>query len=418
MTSFSFFNLGSYTSTEKRFSVYYFFSRLWFHTPIWVLFFLSKGFTLLDFAFINMFFWWSILLSEIPTGYIADYFGRKTSLVLSYIIQSIGVAIFVIAVDPFFLIISEVVWGIGITLSSGAETAWLYDEIQYSEVIVNGNSKKQANERFKNVYGSMQSLLHFSLAIGQLLGGFIAEIRIFLPHTIVAILFFVVSIWLIFIPEHKNVRELNNSSKDDLLNSTEKPSIKGSFQELLKPIILVFGITYIILGSYIDIRYLMQENLANFSLSYGEIGIFFALIMFSISLGNTSSKYVIELIFKEYSYMLTFIIMSISFILMSITHLIGLLVIFLIINFFYGVITPVISENINELISSVNRATILSILGATSEIIFIIFQFVVSYVVVVKNFDYAYLIIGASMFLILIPCSIYLFKNKEKLVIN
>lgn len=417
--TFKSLSLKTYTSTEKKFLVYFFISDFWLHTPIWILFFASKGYSLLDIAFINMFFWWSIVLFEIPTGYVADLFGRKISIVLSYLIQSFGIALFVVSKNEIVLIISSIIWGLGITLSSGADTAWLYDEIQYSEMIIQGRTKNQANGRYRNVYGSAQSLSYFSLAISQVLGGFIAEINLSLPHTIVAILFFFVSFYVILIPEHRSINEPQKDlTEQESSTYVKKPSVKIAFKEFITPLVFVFSIIPIILGSFLDIRYFMQEDLANSALSYGSIGIYFGLVMLVISFGNAQSKFIIKMFLKTNSYIILLLTIGTSFILMSIAPLVQLLIIFLLVNFSYGVLSPVLSENINRMISSENRATILSIISLCTKLVFIMFQITISYIIITYGFKYAYLVTGVAIVIILVPCTLYIKSKRVAILVN
>lgn len=71
----------------------------------------------------------TILTSEIPTGVVADLYSRKGSVALAFLIS--GTAIILAGVlDTFLLLlISSALWGFGLTFRSGAETAWLTDEL-------------------------------------------------------------------------------------------------------------------------------------------------------------------------------------------------------------------------------------------------------------------------------------------------
>lgn len=70
----------------------------------------------------------TVLLAEIPTGVVADVFSRKWSVVASWAV--IGIAQFLGPVSEIFglLMIWQVLWAIGFTLQSGADTAWVTDE--------------------------------------------------------------------------------------------------------------------------------------------------------------------------------------------------------------------------------------------------------------------------------------------------
>ncbi|MGE7022244.1 MFS transporter [Solibacillus cecembensis] len=72
----------------------------------------------------------SILLFEIPTGLVADFFGRKKSLVIGTFI--IGAAHLLEGSFPEFwaIAVGSALWGIGWTFISGAEQAWIADELE------------------------------------------------------------------------------------------------------------------------------------------------------------------------------------------------------------------------------------------------------------------------------------------------
>ena len=71
----------------------------------------------------------TILLFEVPTGVVADAYSRRLSIIIGYFIMGWG---FVIeGLFPAFLpiVIAQIFWGVGYTFTSGAQQAWLSDEI-------------------------------------------------------------------------------------------------------------------------------------------------------------------------------------------------------------------------------------------------------------------------------------------------
>ncbi|MGL6031440.1 MAG: MFS transporter [Kurthia gibsonii] len=104
----------------------------------------------------------AVLLCEIPTGLVADLFGRKKSIIIGTII--IGCAHLLEGSIPSFtaIAIAAALWGIGWTFISGAETAWIADEItpeQLDHTLLNG-------AKFSSI-GSFIGILT-SVAIGSL----------------------------------------------------------------------------------------------------------------------------------------------------------------------------------------------------------------------------------------------------------
>ncbi|MEM9519302.1 MAG: MFS transporter [Actinomycetota bacterium] len=71
----------------------------------------------------------TILLSEIPTGVIADIRSRRQSVIIAFVVCGIA-AIGAGLADTFLtLAVTQAVWAFGTTFRSGAETAWFTDEV-------------------------------------------------------------------------------------------------------------------------------------------------------------------------------------------------------------------------------------------------------------------------------------------------
>lgn len=135
----------------------------------------------------------AVLLCEIPTGLVADLFGRKKSIIIGTII--IGCAHLLEGSIPSFtaIAIAAALWGIGWTFISGAETAWIADEItpeQLDYTLLNG-------AKFSSI-GSFIGILT-SVAIGSL---FTVQIAILFAG---AVLLLIALFSIFWIPETKFV---------------------------------------------------------------------------------------------------------------------------------------------------------------------------------------------------------------------
>ena len=71
----------------------------------------------------------TILVAEVPTGIVADTYSRRRSVIIGYAL--IGVCYLVQGVVPLYLAIlaAEIVRGVGETFISGAQDAWIADEV-------------------------------------------------------------------------------------------------------------------------------------------------------------------------------------------------------------------------------------------------------------------------------------------------
>lgn len=71
----------------------------------------------------------SVLLAEIPTGVVADTVSRKRSIVISHVVMGIAFVLTGLTTDFVPLLLTQVMWGVGWTFTSGADVAWITDEL-------------------------------------------------------------------------------------------------------------------------------------------------------------------------------------------------------------------------------------------------------------------------------------------------
>ena len=72
----------------------------------------------------------SVFFGEVPTGVVADTLSRKWSLAISHLIMGIGIIMSGLTTSFWPLVISQVLWGLGWTFTSGADVAWVTDELR------------------------------------------------------------------------------------------------------------------------------------------------------------------------------------------------------------------------------------------------------------------------------------------------
>jgi MFS transporter, DHA3 family, tetracycline resistance protein len=68
-------------------------------------------------------------LCEVPTGIVADVYSRRLSIVIGYLLVGAGFAIEGLIPTFAAIMATQVIWGVGITFTSGATDAWLADEV-------------------------------------------------------------------------------------------------------------------------------------------------------------------------------------------------------------------------------------------------------------------------------------------------
>lgn len=136
----------------------------------------------------------SVLLFEMPTGLFADHFGRKRSLAFGTLV--IGLAHVLEGSTPEFwaIAVASAMWGIGWTFISGAEQAWIADELNaksLEKTFLRG-SQFSSLARFAAILASVTIAAIWSVQIAIIVAG---------------IMLIVMAVWaFIKLPETKFVR--------------------------------------------------------------------------------------------------------------------------------------------------------------------------------------------------------------------
>src|SRR5210317_775949 len=90
--------------------------------PIVALFYNENGLDELDIYLLQAIYSLSVVIMEIPSGYMADIVGRKKTLVLGGVLGTLGFVIYSISSSFLGFLIAEVTLGIGGSFISGADS--------------------------------------------------------------------------------------------------------------------------------------------------------------------------------------------------------------------------------------------------------------------------------------------------------
>lgn len=157
------FDMRRYFARNLR--VYYLFEAtsgflIWM--PIWMIYMIDgRGMSLTQVATMESVFWITVVLMEVPTGAVADRWGRRVSLCLGscgFVIASVA---FAFADDYVGLTISYTIMAVAMTLHSGAGQALLFDTLR---------CLGRTHEYERHV-GRAEALSFATLVAAMLLGG-------------------------------------------------------------------------------------------------------------------------------------------------------------------------------------------------------------------------------------------------------
>ena len=95
--------------------------------PVAVPFFQSKGLSMQEVFSLQALFALIVLVTEVPSGYVADLFGRKQTLLIGAAFCGVGHSLLLLADGFWGLALFEAALAVGHSLVSGADIALLYD---------------------------------------------------------------------------------------------------------------------------------------------------------------------------------------------------------------------------------------------------------------------------------------------------
>lgn len=97
----------------------------------YVTFLQQNGLNLLQVNLVNMVFYLTLFICEIPTGAFADIFGRKTSFMAACGLTSLGMITYGCVHTFAGFVLAETILAVGMTFRSGAFQAWLVDSLKH-----------------------------------------------------------------------------------------------------------------------------------------------------------------------------------------------------------------------------------------------------------------------------------------------
>lgn len=107
-------------------------------TLVWVLapvyFVKTVGMSPLQLVLVGTFMELSVFVFELPTGIVADVYSRRLSTIVGYLIMGLALVFVGLTAEAWAVILGWAIWGFGYTFTSGAEDAWLADEIGVDKV--------------------------------------------------------------------------------------------------------------------------------------------------------------------------------------------------------------------------------------------------------------------------------------------
>jgi MFS family permease len=373
--------------------------NLHFFAGVLVPFFtLWGGMSFTQIMILQAIFTFSIFALEVPTGTIADKFGRRISLSLAGVAGMLGALIYVSYPNFWVFALAEFVFGIGIALASGADQAMIYDSLKQAK-------REKESKKIFSRWGSMMLIsLMIAAPVGSLIGKYFG---LKIPMLLTAVPFLMMSIIALTLKEPPATRKNLDKDYFKILVSGVK-YLRD--HRILK--ILAFDFISLQVIAFFVI-WVNQFVLQKYGVSISWFGFVQAAIIIGEMIVLNSFMKLEKIVGGKKRYLLfTAVIVIASYLVMVLTKNVYLTIVAVILIGSFGITRkPLFASYFNKYIDSHNRATVLSAISMVLSLVTTVFNIIFGRLVD-WNFRYALLI----MALLLIVFTIFSKTREEHLI--
>lgn len=356
---------GSIGSNIPRYIVYTALKGVGFglFLPIWVIYLQQqRGLSLSQAALIDVTFFIAAALAELPTGIVADRFGRKTSMTIGASLITASLIGWTFAPTLLLTIIAYVVMGVGMTFLSGAEDAFFYETVRASG----------REDDYPRLLGQVSATFPGALALGSVASGFLAAINLLLPFALAGFVLLAALGIVLTLREpdskqsqHEQVRpSLRVVLEQSLATLRERPTLRFSMVYL----------AVVPLASFMIESVFVQPQALALGVPLAGIGIIVMAIQFAAMAGSAWSARLTAHLGEGRALSIAPIVICSSLLLLAAMQVMPALLLIGVMGFVTAVVHPILVGRMQQELSDESRATMLSMQSLTLTMVAAISQ--------------------------------------------
>lgn len=382
------------SSVEKRYRQglksniwkFYLFEALWslvFFFPIFQIFYLARNMSITQIAFIGITFSIARMAMEMPSGVLADKWGRKKTLFLSQIFFIISMGIIIFSHSFLLFLLASIFSGFWLACYSGTGVAFFYDTLL----------ELKRKDDYEKLWGKLTLLTAVVGFVAAFSAGFLFEIKITWPYIFTAISAF---LSLFVIATFTEPKFHKPAEEDSLFLHFKKSMMKVVKNEYIGFIVIFGAILAFALDYLFDYG---QIYLKTIGIPIALFGIIFAFKSIIEGVGASSANK----IKNKFSYrgIFTFALFFTIIIIFGLSYLdnyFGVFV-FLLSFFIMGMFRIIQRGYIHRQVESYNRATVDSVSSFIIAIIAVIFEPIAGKIADLYSIRTSFFVLGCLLLL-------------------
>jgi MFS family permease len=365
--------------------------------PVIVLVWLKAGLVFHEMLLLQGLFVLPILILEVPSGSIADFWSRKGCASVFH--GLFGIAMFFYAIgDNFYIFaLAEVTAGITVAFQTGSETALIYDSLFSLD-------SNEVDDKFGNIVSKRMTIMFLGGALGALTGGFIGTITTVQMPIFIATIGHLAFASLVYWGYTESPRLKAKTPQAAIMKALGSLKHQTELKVILTFSLL--GIVFSRIGFWAVQHILVEEfSVSSFIMGFVLAGFNLCAAISSLLIQSRVSKLSNQWIFLaiiciEGAYFLVLIQMP---------YLFGILIMSLMAQITRGIRTPIIQAILQQRLQSDERATFVSLMSFVGSLIY----FIASVIIDVLNFSREQTLIGSLLGITLIGFILLSFQVKK-----
>lgn len=355
----------------------------WFNLvmPIVVLFYHDNGLTMTQIFWLKSVYSIAMVITELPSGYLADVWGCRRILLWGSIMGMLGILIYSLSSDFYSFMVAEIILGIGFSFVSGADSALLYDSLK---------AENRAGDYVK-FEGRITSAGNFAEALAGVAGGLLAAISLRTPYYFQIFVAAIAIPAAFFLKEPRHVQEKVQLKMKEIFSilkfAYREPEIRGA--------IMISSVTG---AATLTFAWFVQPFFEHAGVPVAVFGILWTMLNLSTGVFSMFSYRIERWLGKRNTLLFTVILLSAGFIFSALEiSLAGIVILF---GFYIvrGIASPVLKDYIHQYTDSKVRATILSVRNFEIRIIFAAIGPALGYLTDTFSLKTALLVAGLAYF--------------------
>jgi len=358
---------------------------LFFFVPVMTLFWQDNGLSLLEVMILQSIFSIATVLLEFPSGVLADRYGKRKVLITASLMSLVGLALYCVADDFYSFLVAELLLAVWIALMSGADSALLYDSLK----------ELRREDEYTKIWGNIQFYSLVFLAVVNVLGGIIATQE--LRYTLYASLPFSL---IAFLSSFFFVEAGRGSCSDSIRSQLQDVQSVFSWQTPLLWIMIYAGIIFAFNQGGL---WIYQPYFKASGVEIVYFGVIFAAFQVVAALAGKYTWWLIAY-FGENRILASLLMMSTGASILLGVHVAIYSFAFVFIHqIVRGIYRILVSNQINRLVGTEIRASVLSVNALAGRMIYALLIPVVGWLADVYTVEAAFAIMGITGLLAGIP---------------